>query len=177
MEIQQLSHLEVNYDLNRGNNGYYTPRIFDVQTIDENGVISFQLREVNKVYKKIYDETPRERFNEIIKDGYSFGAFENGKLIAILICERRQWNNTLNIVNIVVSELFRGNGIGEKLVAKAKEVGKVAKCRLIELETQNTNFPGMKFYLKQGFQITGLNMKLYAQDSDQEVALFMSYEL
>jgi ribosomal protein S18 acetylase RimI-like enzyme len=179
MEIRALSYLENHYNSGWGNNGYYTPKILDVKKSNVDGLVSFQLSEVNKICKKTYleDFDTVARFNEIIKDGYSFGAFENDKLIGVVIGEYRQWNNTLNIVTILVSEHFRRNRIGEKLIEKIKQAGKNAGIRLIELETQNTNLPAVKFYLKQEFQITGLNLKLYQKESAQEVALFMSHEL
>ena len=64
--------------------------------------------------------------SEIIEQGNSFGAFENDELIGWAICDYRQWNNSLFIENILISEKFRRKNIGKLFIKnisrKAREL-------------------------------------------------------
>jgi ribosomal protein S18 acetylase RimI-like enzyme len=76
----------------------------------------------------------------------------------------------------LVSEKYRQKGIGKLLIEKVIAHAQHKNFRLIELETQNTNVPAIKFYQNQGFKITGLNMKLYNEEKN-EMALYMTYDI
>jgi ribosomal protein S18 acetylase RimI-like enzyme len=115
-------------------------------------------------------------FNEIIAAGYSYGAMDKGKLIGFILAVNRNWNNTMYIENLFVSEFHRGRGVGHKLIDQIKLVAKASGFRLIELETQNTNVPAIEFYLRQGFELTGINLKLYGEDIENEVALYLTHD-
>ncbi|WP_228372450.1 GNAT family N-acetyltransferase [Chryseobacterium daeguense] len=87
----------------------------------------------------------------------------------------REWNNSLFIENILVNENFRGQNIGKLLIKNVNRKARKLQCRIVELETQNTNYPAIQFYLKAGFKITGINTKLY--NDSTETALFMSFDV
>ena len=60
------------------------------------------------------------------------------------------------------------NNLKEKVLAalslkwqkRARELG----VRMIVLETQSSNFPAIQFYLKNGFQLIGLNVNSYSNE-------------
>ncbi len=178
MDILPLTQLEDNFNQNWGNSGYATGKVFEVATIYDPDKVIFHIYESDRHYEKQYQIKAEQifQFNQIIKHGHSLGAFIDNQLVGILIGEIRQWNNSFYIETILVSERHRRNGVGGALIKQAIKECKIYNCRLIELETQNTNFPAVQFYLQQGFRITGINSMLYNDESTDEIALFMTHE-
>ncbi len=180
MKIEVLKNLIENEFSTWGHNGYESQQIFTAQIINEQESISFtlSLQSLEEPYLKHWETKSADidTFNEIIKTAHSFGVYEDNELIGMIICEERTWNNSLYIENILVSEKYRRKGIGKLLIEKAIADANQKKFRLIELETQNTNVPAIKFYQSQGFKITGLNTKLYNNENN-EIALYMTYDI
>lgn len=116
-----------------------------------------------------------DELNLIIEKDHSFGAFVNNELAGWIICEHRTWNNSFYIENILIDEKHRRQGIGLRLIKNAIKEARKLNCRVIELETQNTNYPAIQFYRRMGFNITGLNTRLY--ENSEEIALFMTLDL
>ncbi|SDQ71496.1 Acetyltransferase (GNAT) family protein [Chryseobacterium soldanellicola] len=177
MEIKKLKKLTSNPTINWGLNGYETDKIFSISSIEIGNTFEFSLREKNQHYKKIWEinSSDIDELNTIIEQGHSFGAFENDELIGWIICDFREWNNSLFIENMLVSEEFRGQNIGKLLIKNVNRKARELQCRIVELETQNTNYPAIKFYQKAGFHFTGINTKLYNNSS--ETAVFMSFDV
>lgn len=177
IEIKKLEKLTSNPTLNWGLNGYKTDKIFAVSSIEIGSTFEFSVREKNQSYTKIWETNSDDitELNTIIEQGHSFGAFENDELIGWIICDFREWNKSLFIENLLISEKFRGQSIGRLLLKNINRKARELKCRIVELETQNTNYPAVRFYQKAGFMITGINTKLYNDSS--ETALFMSYDV
>lgn len=177
IEIKKLEKLTSNPTLNWGLNGYETDKIFSVSTIKMGSSFEFSLREKTQYYKKVWETNDEDidHLNEIINQGNSFGAFENDELIGWMICDFRAWNNSLFIENILICEKFRRQNIGKLFIKNVNRKARELQCRLVELETQNTNYPAIQFYQKAGFSITGINTKLYTDST--ETALFMSFEV
>lgn len=176
MEIKKLEKITSNPTLNWGLNGYKTDKTYAVSSIEMANTFEFIVREKNQPYTKIWETNSEDiaELNTIIEQGHSFGAFHDDELVGWIICEFREWNNSLFIENLLISEKFRGLNIGRLLLKNINKIARELKCRIVELETQNTNFPAVRFYQKAGFTITGINTKLY--NDSPEVALFMSYE-
>lgn len=177
MEIKKLQKLTSNPSLNWGNNGYSTDKIYSVSSIEFNGSFEFALREKALSYTKVWETNSDdiEELNTIIENGHSFGAFADGELQAWIICEHRTWNNSFYIENILINEKYRRQGIGIMLIKNAIKEARTLNCRVIELETQNTNYPAIQFYRRMGFNITGVNTRLY--DHSEEIALFMTLDI
>ncbi|WP_261511212.1 GNAT family N-acetyltransferase [Chryseobacterium paludis] len=177
IEIKKLEKLPSNPTINWGFNGYETDTIFVVSAIEMNNTFEFSLREKKQQYKKIWETSPDDitELNEIIEQGHSFGAYEEDELVGWLIAEFREWNNSYYIENILIDEKFRGQDIGKQLLKKANREARNLKCRIVELETQNTNYPAIKFYQRAGFALTGINTKLY--NNSTETALYMSFDV
>ncbi|MBB6370850.1 GNAT family N-acetyltransferase [Chryseobacterium shigense] len=177
MEIKKLEKLIENPSLDWGINGYTTDKILAISAVEFAGSFEFVLKEKSIPYSKTWETVSDdiEELNEIIKKGHSFGIYEDEKLLGWIICEHRTWNNSFYIENILVSENVRRQGAGARLIKSAVREARTLNCRLIELETQNTNYPAIQFYRKMGFAITGLNTRLY--ENTEETALFMTLDL
>lgn len=177
IEIRKLENLSYNPTLEWGLNGYVTNKIYSVSTIEAENIFEFAIREKKQHYSKVWEtnENDIENFNKIIAQGNSFGACYENKLIGWIICEFRPWNNSFYIENILVSEAFRGQNIGRMFIKHINRKATELQCRIVELETQNTNYPAIQFYKKAGFKITGINTKLY--NDSMETALYMSFDV
>lgn len=177
MEIKKLQKLTSNQSLDWGHNGYTTDERYVVSSIEFGGSFEFILKEKSLPYHKIWETTSEdlEELNTIIEQGNSFGAFVNEELAGWIICEQRTWNNSFYIENILVNEKYRRQGIGIKLIKSAIKEARKLNSRVIELETQNTNYPAIQFYRRMGFNITGLNTRLY--ENPEEIALFMTLDI
>lgn len=177
MEIKKLQQLTSNPSLNWGNNGYFTDIIYSVSSIEFAGSFEFTLREKKLRYTKVWEtgSDDIDELNTIIEKDTSFGAFADGELQGWIICEHRTWNNSFYIENILVNEKYRRQGLGIMLIKNAFKEARKLNCRVIELETQNTNYPAIQFYRRMGFNITGVNTRLY--NNSEEIALFMTLDV
>ncbi|KFF03831.1 GNAT family N-acetyltransferase [Chryseobacterium luteum] len=177
MEIKKLGKLTENPSLDWGINGYSTDKILAVSAVELAGSSEFILKEKKLPYTKIR-ETNRddvEKLNTIIEKEHSFGVFEDEELSGWIICEHRLWNNSFYIEDILISEKLRRQGAGALLIKNAVREARNLNCRIIELETQNTNYPAIQFYRRLGFSITGLNTRMY--ENTEETAVFMTLDL
>jgi ribosomal protein S18 acetylase RimI-like enzyme len=182
MEIAQLSELPDNFLVNWGHNGYSSNYTFTINSSPglRNIVFNLELTALEIPFVKHW--TTKEAdiiyYNQIINEGHSYAALEGDDFVGIIICQERKWNNTLYIEHLMIAEGERGKGAGSLLMKKIIKYSSGKNYRLIELETQNTNVPAIKFYEKQGFKITGLNLILYdPNENPGEFAIFMSYNI
>ncbi|AZA77560.1 GNAT family N-acetyltransferase [Chryseobacterium sp. G0186] len=177
MEIKKLQKLSSNPILNWGYNGYTTDIIYSVTSIEYSSSFEFNLREKKLSYSKIWEtgDDELEELNTIIEKDNSFGAFADGELQGWVIGEHRTWNNSFYIENILINEQYRRQGVAVMLLKNAIKEARQLNCRVIELETQNTNYPAIQLYRRMGFNITGLNTRLY--DQSEEIALFMTLDI
>ena len=176
MEIRKLKNLPGNLILHSGLS-YTTDNIFVVVAIEAGSTFEFSLREKRQHYRKIPNnsENDFDRLHSLISKGHSFGVFYNDELIAWAVCDFRSWNNSLFIEDLFVDETFRGQNIGRLLIKAVNREARELQCRIVEVETQNTNYHAIKFFHKAGFSITGINTKLY--NNSTETAIFMSFDL
>ncbi|MCJ7932896.1 MAG: GNAT family N-acetyltransferase [Chryseobacterium sp.] len=177
MEIKKLEKLNTNPTIGWGHNGYITDKIYSVSSIEYARIFEFTLKEKSLPYTKRWETNADdiESLNEVIEKGSSFGVYDNQELIGWIIGEQRTWNNSFYIENILVHEQYRRQGAGVQLIKRIIKEARRLNCRVIELETQNTNYPAIQFYRRMGFNITGVNTRLY--DHPDEIAVFMTLDL
>lgn len=177
MEIRKLKIFEENFIPDPDYKSYETENIFVVSTIETANSFEFNLREKKQHYKKIGNPEIDDItcFNDLIEQGHSFGIFENEELIGWIICDYRKKNNSLFIEDIWINKELRRQNLGRLLIKNINREARNLQCRIVEAELSNTNYPAIKFFLKAGFQFTGINTKLY--NNSTETALFMSFDL
>lgn len=177
MEIKKLEKLSADHSTDWGLNGYDTDKILSLSFVEYGSSFEFILKEKSLNYAKVWETSDDDidELNETIEEGHSFGAYKDGELIGWIICEHRIWNNSFYIENILINEKFRRIGTGAQLIKNAVREARNLNCRIIELETQNTNYPAIQFYRRLGFTITGLNTRLY--ENPEETAVFMTLDL
>lgn len=160
--------------------GYSSSSVFQViSTIGETETsFSLSLQNLDQPFMKRHDytdPTTLAHYNEIAGQGFSYGAFMNGKLAGFIIGENLNWNSTLAIREFGVSPDLRNQGIGKTLLQAALERAKQENLRGVLCETQTTNVHAIQLYQKFGFTIQGLDLSLYSnQDLKKgEVAIYL----
>jgi len=177
-EIRTLERLDPE-DFRRVMTGYTTTRRYNVdrkETYDRT-TITLRLTKLDRPYVKIFPQPPNEikRYQQIVGQGTSFGAYDGGRLVGLAIAERRDWNRSLWVWEFGVAEEHRRKGVGTKLVEALTRSAKDANLRIIVCETQNTNVPAIEFYRKAGFELDGIDLSYYTNTdmTTGEVAIFM----
>ena len=146
---------------------------------DAQTIFIIRLTRLEQPYRTTFAEDFNEedcrRYADYLPQGYSFGAYQDGRLVAFAISEAIPWNRSLRIWEFQVMEGFRRKGIGRALmnhvVARAAE----DHFRVIWLETQNTNVHAIRFYRSMGYAVDALDLSFYTNHDveEGEVAFFM----
>jgi ribosomal protein S18 acetylase RimI-like enzyme len=183
IEIKQLSQFTIDNQIALGRNGYssYGKYVVNKSEGVEQIIISLRLVTLEKPYEKDYlhHDEDIQRYKEMLPLGFSFGAYEGGVLIGVAIAEPRDWNKTLWLWELHVSDKHRQQGVGRALIEKVCHEAKQKGYRVVGLEAQNTNMPAISFYRKTGFSIEAVDLSLYTNNDidDGEVAIFMKKKL
>jgi ribosomal protein S18 acetylase RimI-like enzyme len=183
VEINLLSQLPFD-DLKRVISGYVSHHKYVIGKTEaaDQTVISVHLAGLDRPYVKRYDHLDAEtlaRYSQVLKHELSFGAYDDGRLVGMVLAEPYQWNNSLWVHEFHVAETYRGQGIGRQLMEFLAKTGKAAGLRTIVCETQNTNVPAIRFYRRLGFTLEGIDLSYYTNDDwpDGEIAVFMKKRL
>lgn len=162
--------------------GYTADNEYAVSISSSGGEFSFALRlsalPVPKTRRWTERDEDKLRMGEMLAGMLSFRAVSEGRTAGIVIAERTKWNNSVYLEKLHVSKSFRNLGVGRGLI-RAVETSAVSQgAEKLCLETQNTNSSAVNFYMKCGFEITGLDTALYSGDECKgETAVFMTKQL
>ena len=101
-------------------------------------------------------------------------ALADGQVAGVILLNIEAWRAVVRIEDIIVGRLFRRYGIGTLLLNCAADWARNHGCRAILLETQNINYPAIRFYLRNGLQVWGISQHFYPSGPEEhEVAIFM----
>ncbi len=183
IEIRSLTEIDRD-TLKRLITGYVSKEKYAVtrEESDEKSVIALELVKLKQPYIKRYDDVSDEdfgRYQGMLRQGLSLGAYDGDDLAGIAICEMEAWNRSLWVWEFHIAEDQRGKGIGRALMEALAEKGRAADMRVIVCETQTTNVPAIRFYRKMGFALDAINLSLYSNEDwpDGEIAVFMKRKL
>lgn len=130
-----------------------------------------------------YEKAPDEvvvTIDEMISWGFGkdkvfdfFVAIENDRVIglALYYFKYSTWKGRcLFLEDIIVTEPYRGKGLGKKLFEKVAKVAKMEKVRRMEWQVLDWNEPAINFYKKYPSHLDGewINCKL----TDKELVSF-----
>jgi ribosomal protein S18 acetylase RimI-like enzyme len=89
------------------------------------------------------------------------------------------WNNRANLTGIYVAPENKGKGVGRALVAAVMIEVQEKRARCLFVETQNVNYPAIRFYRKMNFEFCGFDTSLYNPDqvSANETAFYFCHNL
>ncbi|MCR8644414.1 GNAT family N-acetyltransferase [Paenibacillus sp. N1-5-1-14] len=179
MIIQKLEVLTLTQLQGLGQFGYEVTQQYEV--MKEAGpdyyAIRMTLKDVASPYMK-HDSSPEEDYidyEEMVRLGFSYGAFDGDRLAGIVIAKPEEWNNTLLIWHLHVHEDYRRQSVAKQLIERIVEQANAHHFRAVALETQNTNVQAIAFYMKCGFELEGIDTSLYdaSKIGRDEVALYM----
>jgi GNAT superfamily N-acetyltransferase len=125
-----------------------------------------------------YEHTLEEveaRLNSV--DG-GYVALADGQMAGVVLLKVEEWRSVTRIEDIIVGRQFRRFGIGSLLLNCASDWARKRGCWAIVLETQNVNYPAIRFYLRNGLEVWSINQHFYPPGSvEHEVAIFMGKKL
>ena len=183
IEIKLLTKLD-NEALKQVITGYSSPGKYIVTYSDSPTQTTFNLayQMLEKPHLGHYhhlDDETLQRYQEALKHGYSFGAFDQDELAGVLLAEPREWNKSLWVWEFHVREALRGKGIGRQLMETAVQKATAAGLRTIVCETQNTNATAVNIYRRLGFSVEAVDISYYSNNDypDGDVAVFMKRRL
>jgi ribosomal protein S18 acetylase RimI-like enzyme len=182
IEIRSLTELALT-DLERVASGYSSDSKYVVvyTSAEEQVTFDLQLVVLDKPYVKTFehDDDTIQRYEVVLNDGFSFGAYDGNLLVGFVVSEPREWNRSLWVWEFHVLEAYRNRKIGKQLMERMTEKAKGAGFRTIVCETQNTNVSAIKVYRKLGFELEGIDISYYSNDDypDGEIAVFMKRRL
>lgn len=154
---------------------FVTDRIYRVQR----SALSFGLEEVvvDPPFRKTY---PLADPGAELKDMDQLLIAELGQELAGLVGVKYEaWNRRMGVGHLYVAPPHRGKGVGRGLIEAAVDYARGTESRCLWLETQNTNYPAVCFYLRTGFRLCGLDESLYDPQGlgRGEVGLFFVRDL
>ena len=183
IEIRKLNKYTMEDEKSFGLHGYTTSKIYDVEKEERDNQITFSVRltELGNTLTKVwpYIDEDIKWYSNILNQGLSLGAYQGNRLVGVIIVEEVKWNNSLSIANLLVSDDYRGQGIGSRLIERITCMAIEKGIRIISLETQSTNVPAIGFYKKNEFEFEALDLSLYTNEDKEkkEVAFFMKKKL
>ena len=182
VEIKSLTQLAIS-DFHRLVVGYTSDACYRAKKVDtpEKVEFSLELVPINPPYQKRWPILPEdlERYQRIVGEGFSLGAFKEQQMVGIALAEPHRWNGSLWVWEFHVEDAYRGKGIGLCLMNALADKARVAGFRVLVLETQNTNVPAIRFYRKAGFEVEGIDLSYYSNTdiTDGEIAIFMKRKI
>jgi ribosomal protein S18 acetylase RimI-like enzyme len=122
-----------------------------------------------------YEDSYLEMLASFLKEGGSFGSFDDERCVAVAVTSCERWNKTLKIWEFAVDKTYRKQGIGKQLMEIVFEHAKENQMRSVFLETETNNVGAIRFYEKMGFEIVGFDDTYYTNSDPEnlEVAVFM----
>lgn len=153
----------------------------EISPLDQNGCAVALVR---KSAEKEIVHTPEEYdfpdslYQEHWEKAEAYGVIgSDGALLACIEVCPEEWSNRLMVTELWVSEALRRQGIGRRLMDKAKEIALRQNRRAVILETQSCNTNAIAFYLHEGFELIGFDTCCYTNnDIDRrEVRLNLGY--
>jgi ribosomal protein S18 acetylase RimI-like enzyme len=183
IDIKKLSQFTIENQMGLGRNGYISNGKYIVEKSEsvEQTIISLRRVTLEKPYEQdwLHHTDDIERYQEMLPLGFSFGAYDGEELIGVAIVEPRDWNKTMWLWELHVSDRHREQGVGKALIEKVCQAAKLKGYRVVGLEVQNTNMPAINFYRKVGFLIEAVDLSFYTNNDieDGEVAIFMKRKL
>jgi GNAT superfamily N-acetyltransferase len=165
---------------------FKTSQIFRLERVAVGESLSWRLtpEHLNRTVRKKYDDGIVDHWiasyleGKREKDLRFVSARRGTDTDGLLTWCASSWNDTIWLLDIRVRERARRTGLGSVLVSHLQDLAHRQGVRGIFLETQTINYPAMRFYLGKGFELAGINDRLYSNHDveRQEVAVFLFWD-
>ena len=90
-----------------------------------------------------------------------------------------EWNQWLYLDNLMVSKQYRGNGLGSLLIDACMDLARDLNKLGLWLICQDNNLQAIRFYLKNHFELGGINLPVYEgtkQEGKSDIYLYRRLE-
>lgn len=132
-----------------------------------------QIRKLNNTEKTpmnllLLADPSRKLIEDYVNRGECY-VFEKSKEIIgvyVLLSTRPE---TVEIVNVAVSEIEQGKGIGKKLILDAIHRSKEKGYKTIEIGTGNSSVGQLALYQKCGFRITAVDTDFFIRHYEEDI--------
>ncbi len=158
--------------LTYSNDSYYD---LEISPLTEKGCTVSLVRKTSGLFSRDHNDT---LYQEYWENAEAYGVVsEQGEMLACIEVCPEEWSNRLLVTELWVAEEIRGQGVGKRLMDRAKEIARSQKRRAVMLETQTCNTNAIGFYLHEGFELIGLDTCCYTNDDigKKEVRLNLGY--
>lgn len=128
---------------------------YDLERVAEISKKSLSEHYADNLFIEIYQSWP---------EAFLIGEW-NDQIVAFMT-GRRMTRTDARILMFAVDEKFRSHGIGTILINRFIEVCKSEMIITVRLEVRTDNARGIKFYQKNGFEVTSILRNYYSDGSD-----------
>lgn len=171
IKILNLDYTDIMPFIEHGDFSVESNYIMDVKKYSDKQTTKFYIKKVENP-TKIPDEEFKKEFRiksylellqEVIqRDKASFKALVNGEIAGIIIAEEEPWEKNLFIYELAVDKKFRRMGIATRLMYTLEKTAIERNVSHLMLQVDYRNYPAISFYMKSGFEITGLIFRAYS---------------
>jgi GNAT superfamily N-acetyltransferase len=131
------------------------------------------IRKINAFTSEHFDlllsaDPNKHLVDDYLKRSFCFEAFEDDTVLGVLILLPTR-PETLEIVNIAVSQDHQGQGIGEQLIQFAFTQARDNAYNTVEIGTGSTSFGQLYLYQKCGFRMTSIDHDFFIRHYDEEI--------
>lgn len=110
----------------------------------------------------------KEIIEEYLDRGECFVAMNEQKTVGVYVLLPTR-PETVELVNVAVTEIQHGRGIGKQLVISALNAAKIRGYKTIEIGTGNSSIGQLALYQKCGFRIIGVDTDYFIRHYPVEI--------
>lgn len=112
---------------------------------------------------------PSERLvNEYVQRGFCFIGEQGDAVIGVYVLLPTR-PDTIELVNVAVTESLHGHGYGKQLVLHAIDQARNLGYTTIEVGTGSTGVSQLALYQKCGFRMTGIDRDFFVRHYEEEI--------
>lgn len=115
-------------------------------------------------------------YDEMSKKHIFIGAYDDDNCVGLAIL-RQSMFRYLYLYDLKVNTEYRGEGVGALLIEECKKVALEQGYIGIYTQGQDNNLSACRFYLKNGFEIGGLNTHVYngtSQENKKDILFYFT---
>lgn len=105
-------------------------------------------------------------FEEMSENSVFVGAYHGEKCVGVAILQQALMRY-MYLYDLKVNPDYRGRGAGRLLMEKCREIARQQGYRGLYTQGQDNNLGACRFYLKNGFEIGGLDTRVYGGTSQE----------
>lgn len=160
-------------------------RLLDADSLPSQCPVSFAFELIETpvdppLYKNCcsLDRTPAAVEAKLQRIDGGYVALADGCIAGCILLQVDECRSVAHIEDLLIGHQYRRYGIGSLLLNCAADWARERDCWAITLETQNSNFPAIQFYLRNGLEIWSIQRHFYPPGvSAHETAILMGKRL